>query len=164
MLGQNFFGCDRVEIWSNSFNFDVFMLYLKFYSFSLFEAFGGALLRLTTIHMSLYSLFLRPFERLSFGSGIYRSKNYSISKGRYLSSNWFFYNNSGTELRFNRLCVMLKRSYLKTQNLINFCLEKAGHSYSYKFSWCIIIRLRMPQSVKINEILNEAKKRQSWMS
>ena len=56
VLMQHFFGCNRLEIWPNSFNFDNSMLYSKFHTFLHLKAYGGALLSIEKICMSWYVL------------------------------------------------------------------------------------------------------------
>ena len=68
MLGQHFFGCDRVEIWSNSFKFDVFMLHSEFHLFSHFEAYGSVLLCMKKICMSSCVLLCLSKSLLNLGS------------------------------------------------------------------------------------------------
>ena len=144
MLLHHFFGCNRVEIWPNSFNFDHSMPYSKFHTFWHLKAYGGALLCVEKIYMSCYSRLLRPFNWLSFLEYLQVRANYRNSNVRFIASIWLFYNHSGKNMRLNRLCVILKSSYLRTLNLIKHCSNKLGHSNSYKFSPYIIMHLHMP--------------------
>ena len=56
MLRQHFFGCNRVEIWPNSFNLDFFMPYSKFHTFLQLKAYKGAIFCMEKIYMSCYVL------------------------------------------------------------------------------------------------------------
>ena len=76
MLRQDVFGCNRVEIWPNSFDLDFSMPYSKFHTFLHLKAYGGALLCMEKIYMSCYVLLCLSNILSNFGS---LSKNSLVS-------------------------------------------------------------------------------------